>query len=128
VLTTNGTQMEDLSGRRRLTVLQRLVIPLWLTVPYRAIRWTTRTTWRAVAWLVGRPLLGLVLVALAAGRLALGTRGAVVVLALLMLVAAGWLWASPRSFDTAVTQRVRVAGGGWCTTGAAGTRPCTAAG
>lgn len=110
MLTTNGTQMEDLSGRRRLTVLQRLVIPLWLTVPYRAVRWTTLTTWRSVAWLVGRPLLGLVLVVLTAGRLALGTRGAVVVLALLMLGAACWLWASPRSFDASVTQRLR---GGW---------------
>ena len=57
----NGIQVADLvtSG---LFIKQRVVIPLWVTMPYYGLRWTTRTTARLLVrlariWPVSVPVL-----------------------------------------------------------------------
>src|SRR4051794_34753878 len=104
----NGTRADDLAGRG-LTTLQRWVVPLWLSILTRALRWLARATWRTSTWLLVRPLLALPLALLLAGFVELGARGFWIALSLVMLAAGAWLALSPSSFDRLLVQRVR----GW---------------
>jgi S-DNA-T family DNA segregation ATPase FtsK/SpoIIIE len=104
----NGTRADDLAGRG-LTTLQRWVVPLWLSIVSRALGWLVRSTWRASAWLMVRPLLVLPLVLLLVGFVELGVRGFWIALSLVMLAAGAWLALSPSTFDRKVLQRLR----GW---------------
>lgn len=105
----NGIQVADLVTPG-LFIKQRVVIPLWVTMPYYAARWTIRKLARLVVrlariWPVTVPVLtGLVLF------VRYGWHGPALLAAGLAAAGVGWQQVHPVSFDTYVTRRAR---GAW---------------
>jgi hypothetical protein len=100
----NGVQVADLVNAGLVTK-QRAVLPLKVTVPFYAARWTARKIWRlllvlARVWPVSAPLLaGLVLWA------RFGWPGPVLLAAGLVASGAVWARTHPASFRALVTCR-----------------------
>ena len=105
----NGIQVADLVTPG-LFIKQRVVIPLWVTMPYYSARWTARKTARlmvrlARVWPVSAPVLaGLVL------YVRDGWVGPALLAAALLAAGVGWRHVHPVSFDALVVRRGR---GAW---------------
>jgi S-DNA-T family DNA segregation ATPase FtsK/SpoIIIE len=105
----NGIQVADLVNAG-LVVKERAVVPLKITVPFYAARWTVRRLVRLVSWLariwpVSVPVLtGLV------AYLRFGWVGPVGLLAALVTAGVAWQRAHPTSFEALVVRRAH---GAW---------------
>ena len=120
----NGVQVADLVNAGLVTK-QRAVLPLKVTVPFYAARWTVR---RLVALLVGLARVWPVTVPVVVGlalHVRFGWTGPVVLLAVLIAAGVAWRQTWPVTFDALVVRRARGVWRGSGCTGGCGVRRWT---